>query len=188
MTGKKLGTYSHCHPSENGQRRPFFLIPVSSLYLVSINYCMKKVDTVKWCGMDQNLPTIQNLRHWIKALTVQREAIEKQIEAYQSAILAQESKTSNKQAKRKRSKTPETIKLEQVVEDIFRKKGEDSLKQAEILRALVERSAPEEQMTPNKMQGKFNNLKKSGFLVSAGQYGYYQLSGAPTKRNMENNQ
>lgn len=126
-----------------------------------------------------NIPTSHEYKQMIKALRVQRDALDKQIGALETAIVALESVEGTLKPKRKpRERSEDTKKLEEYVQNVFRSKGTPSMKLIEVIRAVVP-MYPETERPSNEddMRGKFHNLKKLGVITSEGvPYGHIKLT------------
>ncbi len=124
--------------------------------------------------MDKKLPTSSELRQWIKELNSQIGVLRRQVEGFESALIAQ---TGNKTPRtRNRKKSNETIDLEKKVQAVFNLSERDSLKLVDLMRWVIEEYPEESRPDVDSLRGKFANLKKSGFLVSSPEgYGFYQI-------------
>lgn len=128
----------------------------------------------------------QQYKEMIKALIAKRAALDKQIEAVQAAMTANEALEGEIKPKRKqRERTPETKLLEGYVQDVFRQNNApSSMKLIDVIRAVM---AKEPNVTEDKMRGKFHNLKKSDFITSEGvPYGHIKLTKAVRPKKPEN--
>lgn len=111
----------------------------------------------------------------IKSLRAQRDAASKQITALEAALAAQES-TQIKRKKRNRPKAQETVDLERRVVGMFQRDGSETLKLIDVLRGVIESYPEAQRLSEDEMRGRFQNLKKSGFIASVDQpYGHIKL-------------
>lgn len=122
-------------------------------------------------------PKKADLKRWIKQLEQQQKETEKRLELYRGLLAMEKDRDGDERKevkKRKRAKSPDTIKMENEVRSLFAQANGQPLKIVNLLTSLKPQY-PE--LKEEAVRSKIVHLVRSSFITPVeGRYGYYELA------------